>query len=516
MANYNIAYLIELKDKYTAVAKKVASANQHLKESFKGMNKSMSNFSDNLGKVKKKFDSIQQVGRGAFMGVTLPIAGLIGSVVKLGAKLEDTRMVFTTMLGDANKANKLVADIQKMASLTPFGTQELLDASKLMLNFGVATEDIMGNLEMLGNIAGGDKQRFQSLSLAFSQISSQGRLTGQDLLQMVNAGFNPLQIMSEKTGRSMGELKDAMSKGAISFAMVQQAMRIATSEGGRFHNLMAKQSTTMNGLMSTLIDNFELAGATIGEKMLPYIKPLVSLLITLTNSLANLDPKVMAVLFAIAGVIAVIPVLVMAIGFIGSSIMSTIQAFVMLGQGIVMAIGFLAKLQLFTKIATAIQWLFNTSLLGCPIFWLIAGLIAIIAVIVLLAKNWDWVTQKVGEFGAWSIKCLTNIWNAVVNVFTNVKNFIQNNFINILLLALGPIGLVIKGIMKIKDLMGQIGSENINVEGQIKSTDVANRSKVDINGNIDVTASGGAKVNKVSSKTTSTGKGKVGYNISHK
>ena len=77
----------------------------------------------------------------------------------------------------------------------------------------------MPMLRAIGDISMGDTQKLQSLTLAFAQMSSTGKLMGQDLLQMINAGFNPLSVISEKTGKSIGVLKDEMSKGAISAKM---------------------------------------------------------------------------------------------------------------------------------------------------------------------------------------------------------------------------------------------------------------------------------------------------------
>ena len=159
------------------------------------------------------------------------------------------------------------------------------------------------------------------------------------------------------------------------------------------------------------------------------------------------------------------------------------------------------------------QRLFNTSLYGCPIVWIIAGIIAVIAIIVLLIKNWDTVTQAVQNFGAKVGEVLKGFWAKIVEVFGAVKNFIKEHFINSLLTALGPIGLVIQGIMKVKDLIGQIGKEGVKVEHQINASDATSKNKVDVNGKIEVSASEGTKVKKTSSKTTSTAKGKVGFNL---
>ena len=114
------------------------------------------------------------------------------------------------------------------------------------------------------------------MAVIFGQIKGAGRLMGQDLLQLINAGFNPLQVMSEKTGKSMRTLKDEMSKGAISFAMVEQAFKDVTSEGGIFFDMMEKQSNTLNGQLSTLKGNVDDLMRQFGELALPELKLVVS------------------------------------------------------------------------------------------------------------------------------------------------------------------------------------------------------------------------------------------------
>lgn len=89
-------------------------------------------------------------------------------------------------------------------------------------------------MKMLGDISLGNGERLQSLSLAFGQVQASGRLMGGDLLQMVNAGFNPLEAIAKRTGETMIAVKERMSAGGVSVNEVEQAMKDATSEGGRF------------------------------------------------------------------------------------------------------------------------------------------------------------------------------------------------------------------------------------------------------------------------------------------
>src|SRR5690606_21925173 len=130
------------------------------------------------------------------------------------------------------------------AATTPFSFPDLQSAARTMLAFGVASDQVLPSLRMLGDVAGGDAEKLRLLSLAFGQIASAGRLTGQDLLQLINAGFNPLQEISEATGMSMSDLRDEMAKGNITFEMVVAAFQRATGEGGRFHGMMERMSQT--------------------------------------------------------------------------------------------------------------------------------------------------------------------------------------------------------------------------------------------------------------------------------
>ena len=83
---------------------------------------------------------------------------------------------------------------------------------------------------------------------------------------MINAGFNPLQIISEKTGKSIAQLKEEMSKGAISAQMVQQAFLDATAAGGKFYNMSENASKTINGQISMMQDAMDSMFNDIGIK----------------------------------------------------------------------------------------------------------------------------------------------------------------------------------------------------------------------------------------------------------
>lgn len=136
----------------------------------------------------------------------------------------------------------------------------------MMLGFNIQAEDTIKYLKALSDISMGESSKFNSLTLAFSQMSAAGKLMGQDLNQMINAGFNPLQIISEKTGKSIATLKDEMSKGAVSAEMVQQAFIDATSAGGKFYNMSENASKTINGQLSMMQDALDSVFNELGTK----------------------------------------------------------------------------------------------------------------------------------------------------------------------------------------------------------------------------------------------------------
>ena len=185
------------------------------------------------------------------------------------SKVEQLEISFRTLLGSQEKASALIAEIKSYGTVTPYDTEGLAQAARLMLSYGMSSSKIMPTLKMLGDIAMGDKDKLQSLTLAFSQMSASGRVCKEDLNQMVDAGFNPLQIISEKTGKSIGELTDEVSKGAISVQDIEQAFIDATSEGGKFHNMVNNMSDSIAGKTAQMTDNWENFKASIGGLLKP-------------------------------------------------------------------------------------------------------------------------------------------------------------------------------------------------------------------------------------------------------
>lgn len=165
---------------------------------------------EKLGSIAKTGLKVTATAIGAVSGA---FGAAVLSGVKYNSQMEQYITSFGTMLGSAEEATKLVNNLKEMGAKTPFETSDLAKASQTLLAFGTSAEDLLPTLQMLGDVSQGNKERFDSLTLAFAQVGSAGKLSGQDLLQFVNAGFNPLNEISKMTGESMAELKERMSAG---------------------------------------------------------------------------------------------------------------------------------------------------------------------------------------------------------------------------------------------------------------------------------------------------------------
>ena len=216
------------------------------------------------GKFRQISQSAQQesnrmrealMGVGKAMGIAFSAQQAIAfvkQIVSVRSEIQALEVSFRTLLGSQQASAELMRQMKEFAAATPLQLGDLAKGAQTMLGFNVNPDEIMPMLKAIGDISMGDAQKFQALTLAFSQMQSVGKLMGQDLLQMINAGFSPLAVMADKTGKSIGELKEEMSAGAISAEMVKQAFIDATSEGGKFHGMLSGQGDTVKGAIAQL------------------------------------------------------------------------------------------------------------------------------------------------------------------------------------------------------------------------------------------------------------------------
>ena len=332
----------------------------------------------------------------------------IGMSIRKGMEADLQQANITTLLrGDVEKAKALYAQLSDYGVKTPYDKAGLIEAQKTMMSFGLSSEFAFGKLKNIGDIAMGDVQKMQSLSLAFAQATSAGKLQGQDLMQMINAGFNPLQVISERTGESMAQLKERMSKGGISAQELAQAFEWATDKQGLFYQGAEKAGQTLSGKFNKMMDSITELALKVYEAISPVLSPLVDLA---------------AVIFSSIG------------GGIGWLI-EKFQEGNPIIWGIAGAIGiFTTALILhntYTAIATAWQnrltWAViktNLAFLANPITWIIVGIIALIAIIaycIVGVSGW-------GKAWEYTVQGMKYSWEAFVENFQLLWTVAKNTF----------------------------------------------------------------------------------------
>ena len=216
-----------------------------------------------LGGIAKKGAGVAVAAVGA---VTAALGAGVVAGVKYNASIESYQTSFEVMTGSAEKAAEVIDKLKKVGAETPFELPDLADTTQLLMNYGFSADEAMDKMMMLGDISQGSAEKMSRIATAYGQMSSAGKVSLEDVKQMIEAGFNPLQEISESTGESMASLYDRISKGTISVDEITASMQRATSEGGKYFQSMEKQSQTFSGLISTLKDN---AQQLLGEIIKP-------------------------------------------------------------------------------------------------------------------------------------------------------------------------------------------------------------------------------------------------------
>lgn len=223
---------------------------------------------------------LSQMGQGFLEGFGLKGGGIVAvtaqaveAVKQLGiesfksaAKVEELANSLNLVVNNANATDILVKNLQDIAVRSPFDLDELGAAAKQLLDIGLSADELLPVLEQLGDVASETgKEKLPELVQAFGQVRTEGVLTEDTLQQLKSAGFDPLQLIADKTGTSLRQLRKDLDNGKIGFNAVEEALRSATSEGGKFFGMMERSSNTTNGAIGNLKDAFENLKATIGD-----------------------------------------------------------------------------------------------------------------------------------------------------------------------------------------------------------------------------------------------------------
>ncbi len=246
----------------------------------------------NVSGISENFKQVEQVVQSSTQGMSLSIQSMIapimgvtasmGTMIKVlmsAGKFEQTTIAFETMIGSVEETKKTLAELTEFAALTPFEMPEIESAARGLIMFGERGDDLMDTLNLLGNAASGTSTPFGFLALVFNQIRGVGKLLTQDFRQLSTRGILSLQDIADHFDVTTAAAQRMLSAGKISFEDVKSIFRGLSAEGGRFANLMERQSRSMLGLWSTLKDAMGITARTLGQTLLPAAKGVVTVFI---------------------------------------------------------------------------------------------------------------------------------------------------------------------------------------------------------------------------------------------
>lgn len=346
---------------------------------------------------------------------------LVGGAVDYQKSMEYYTTSFTVMTGSADKASDTVKKLADIGATTPFDMPQLADATSLLMNFGFSADDAVDSMMMLGDISQGNADKLNTIARAYGKMNSAQKVSLESINMMIDAGFNPLQEISEKTGESMQSLYDRVSKGKMSVDEITESMKRSTAEGGKYFQSMDAQSQTLDGRLSTLSDT---VNSKLGEALQPILQKAADEWIpNITNAIDNMnvDSFVSAINDIISGVKNLFgfimgngDTIISLVAGIGTAMLTWNVASMI--NGVVTAV---KAFQAANEGATVAQALLNGVMNANPIMLVVTLLAGLVATIITL-----WNTNEGFR------EAVTNVWNAfkdtVGNVITSVGGFIGN------------------------------------------------------------------------------------------
>ena len=381
------------------------------------------------------------------------VGNVVGKIIDAGGENELQKLNMTTLFqGNTAAAEEMFEKISEYGKATVYDKSGLIEAQKTMMSFGIESEKAFSTLKQIGDIAMGDSQKMQSLALAFSQATSAGKLQGQDLMQLINAGFNPLNEISKHTGESMASLKEKMSKGQISAEMLAQAFAWATEEGGLFYQGAEKAGDSTMGKINQLKDTFDEFLINIFDRLKPvidtclsfatgFLETLPALLDGIANGVSNVISFFSEFAPIIIGVATAMGILTMAMN--ASKISMAAQELIL--DALIIKERIVIGLK---KLWIGVQATLNAVMALNPITLIVAGIAVLVGAIV-------WVCSKITGWGS--------LWEGIVGfmkytflAFVDAIKLCFTTFINGFLIGLDKIRL---GWYKFKEAVGIGDSE---------------------------------------------------------
>lgn len=224
---------------------------------------------------------------GVAAGVTLLTTKLVQGVksnIQYAASMEKMSVAFEVMLGDAEKAEKVLDDIRQFSVSTPFEFRNLVPGAQRLIAFGTAAEDVVETMRDLGNASMGNQQSLDRLVLAYGKVQAKGKATLEELNMFTEAGVPIMKALQEQYGLTQEAMFEYVSTGKVGFEDVDKALQSLTRGEGQFAGMLERQSQTLEGAISTLTGAVQDLGGALAKDFLPYLTQVVQNIIGIVDA----------------------------------------------------------------------------------------------------------------------------------------------------------------------------------------------------------------------------------------
>ena len=222
-------------------------------------------------------------------GATAALAAGSVALGKYGSRAEDTRLAFRTMLGSMEDGDAMMAKLDRFSNSTPYSGDQVNQAAKTLLAFGVAAGDVENTLRKVGDVASGSGKDFNELSAIYGKVFAKGVMDTEAMNQMVEAGIPIVKTLGEMFGKSGTEIYAMAEKGEITAKSVERAFAQMSGSGGVFAGMMQKQSETVSGMWGAITGQIAYAASNIGEALLPVLKVVLGYLQSWADKIAEMS-----------------------------------------------------------------------------------------------------------------------------------------------------------------------------------------------------------------------------------
>lgn len=224
-------------------------------------------FADKCNKMTGALSAIAAVQLGSvFTGMAGGILNMGIASVQAAAQMRQYEIAFQTMLKSAEAGTQMLRDLQQFAAETPFDVPGVVSAGQQLMAFGFKAEEIIPMLTNLGDAASGlglGTEGVSRLAYALGQMQTSGKLNAQDMMQLTSAGISAWDMLAQAAGKTVAEMKDLCSKGAIDSKAAVQT--IVAGMNDQFGGMMAKTSDEVAGLLANIEETAGNTSAAVGK-----------------------------------------------------------------------------------------------------------------------------------------------------------------------------------------------------------------------------------------------------------